>query len=82
MLFILTKETAARILSPGTPVPKILPNPKYKSISVTGIKGFPGGIYYTLDIPYRTELLIGINVCEIGECQNNEKCKPSKTYFQ
>ena len=82
MLLYCLKKTAARILSPGTPVPKLLPNPKYIGISVIGINGFPGGIHYTLDIPYRTTLFIGINVRKICDCQNNEKFKPSKTYFQ
>ena len=33
-------------------------------------------------IPYKTKLFIGINVREIRYCQNREKFKHTKTYFQ
>ena len=33
-------------------------------------------------IPYRTKWFIGINVCEIRDCQNRQRFKPTKSYFQ
>ena len=36
----------------------------------------------TIPYSYRTKSFIGINVREISDCQNREKFKPAKTYFQ
>ena len=33
-------------------------------------------------IPYRTKVFIGINVCEIRDCQNRKTFRPTKTHLQ
>ena len=34
------------------------------------------------NIPCRTKVFVGINVCEIRDCQNRERLKPTKKNFQ